>query len=280
VRLSPQGRHPQFIVKCDWSHSAPDDPIVQPGNPGGSHLHEFFGSTQTNASSTGADLLGGDTTCENRADTAAYWVPALYEGEVRVPPQSLTAYYRTGVGIDPAEVQPWPVGLKLLAGDPGAEGDQPVGVAAWTCGASDHLTAAPRDCSPRAPLSMRLTFPDCWDGTNLDSRDHRQHVAYSRNGTCPPAQPLPIVQLILSVRYGFHTDPADLRLASGAATTAHGDVMNAWSDAELTHLTDLCLRRSAVCGISSNRTDIRIELFDAARIAEAAKEPVAERASN
>jgi hypothetical protein len=31
VRLGPQGAHPQFIVECDWSHSALDDPIVMPG---------------------------------------------------------------------------------------------------------------------------------------------------------------------------------------------------------------------------------------------------------
>jgi hypothetical protein len=262
VRLSPQGDHAQFIVKCEWSHNATDDPIVHPGSPGLSHLHEFFGSSVTNALTTVDDLLGSDTTCENRDDTAAYWVPALYEGAVRVPPQALTAYYRTGVDVDAAEVEPWPLGLKMLAGDPGAEGFQPVGYAAWTCGASDHLTPEPRDCTPRAPLTMRLTFPDCWDGTRLDSTDHRSHVAYSRGGECPVDNPVPIVQLILSIRYGFHTDPSALRLASGATTTVHGDVLNGWSHEELTHLTDLCLRRDAICGIASNRTDIRTELFE------------------
>ena len=47
--LGPQGRVPQFKVECGWSHSAPDDPIVHPGTPGRSHLHDFFGNTATDA---------------------------------------------------------------------------------------------------------------------------------------------------------------------------------------------------------------------------------------
>ena len=256
IRLSPQGRHPQFVVECDPSHTATDDPIVFPGAPGFSHPHEFFGATTTNASSTADDLVDGDTTCENRHDTAAYWVPALYDDGTRIPPDELIAYYRTGRGIDPAEVRPWPFGLVMLAGDPLAEGPQPTGIAAWTCGASDHLTPEPRQCSSRAPLAMRLTFPDCWDGENLDSVDHRRHVAYSIEGACPRTHPVPIVQLILAVRYAYDGDPGGLRLASGAPTTVHGDVMNAWSDDELRNLTELCLERGEICGISSNRTDL------------------------
>ena len=52
VRVSPtdagpQGRVPQFVVECGFSHAAPDDPIVHPGHAGVSHLHTFFGSTVT-----------------------------------------------------------------------------------------------------------------------------------------------------------------------------------------------------------------------------------------
>ena len=51
--MGPQGRVPQFKVECAWSHSAPDDPIVHPNHPGRSHLHDFFGSTETDADSDG-----------------------------------------------------------------------------------------------------------------------------------------------------------------------------------------------------------------------------------
>ncbi len=45
VPLGPQGVVPQFVVECEPSHAAPDDPIVRPGQPGMSHLHQFFGAT-------------------------------------------------------------------------------------------------------------------------------------------------------------------------------------------------------------------------------------------
>jgi hypothetical protein len=105
-------------------------------------------------------------------------------------------------------------------------------------------------------LTLRLTFPDCWDGRRLDSADHRGHVAYSDARGCPGTHPVPIVQLILSLRYDFHSTPDDLRLASGSILTGHGDVLNGWSHSELEHLTELCLRRGEICGISSNRTDL------------------------
>lgn len=256
IRLGPQGRHPQFVVECSPSHVAADDPILFRDQPGASHLHQFFGSRDTDAASTGESLLGTATTCDNAADTAAYWVPVLFDGDETVAPETLVAYYRTGIGIEPSEVRPWPLGLEMLAGDPGAESHQSIGVVGWTCGSSDHLTVRPRSCTPRAPLTLRLTFPDCWDGRNTASEDHRSHVAYSADGACPGTHPVPIVQLILAVRYAFHGDVGSLRLASGSILTGHGDVLNGWSRDELAHLTDLCLRRSEICGISSNRTDV------------------------
>ncbi|MSZ58580.1 MAG: DUF1996 domain-containing protein, partial [Actinobacteria bacterium] len=75
-----------FVVDCAFSHSATVDPIVMPGHTGMSHLHEFFGNTTTNESSTGATLLAGSTTCNDSSDLSAYWVPALFQDGVRVAP--------------------------------------------------------------------------------------------------------------------------------------------------------------------------------------------------
>src|SRR5690606_29223909 len=113
----PQGRVPQFKVECEHSHSAPDDPIVHPGQPGRAHLHDFFGSVETDAHSTPASLLGTDTTCQNRKDTAAYWAPALLRDGEPVEPTTGVAYYRPGAGVDPTTVAPFPEGLVIIAGD-------------------------------------------------------------------------------------------------------------------------------------------------------------------
>lgn len=109
-----------FTVDCGFSHRASDDPIVHPGHPGASHSHEFFGSTATDAASTGASLQGTTTTCEDTEDTAAYWVPTLSIDGVPVDPTMVRAYYRAAPGVDVREVTAPPVGLAMIAGDPSA----------------------------------------------------------------------------------------------------------------------------------------------------------------
>jgi hypothetical protein len=66
-----------FVVRCASSHVLNDDPIVFPGEPGRAHRHEFFGARAAQAWSTTASLAAGGTSCDLRADTAAYWAPTL-----------------------------------------------------------------------------------------------------------------------------------------------------------------------------------------------------------
>jgi uncharacterized protein DUF1996 len=66
----------QFVLRCGYSHSLPDDPIVFPNQPGASHLHDFYGNTGVNAFSTFPTMLAGETTCRVPSDTAGYWGPA------------------------------------------------------------------------------------------------------------------------------------------------------------------------------------------------------------
>ena len=68
-----------FIENCRFSHQAPDDPIVFPGKPGASHQHTFVGNRTTDAFSSFGSLRSGSTTCMRPDDTAAYWVPTLFE---------------------------------------------------------------------------------------------------------------------------------------------------------------------------------------------------------
>ena len=63
------------MLRCAYSHTMSDDPIVFPGQPGASHLHDFFGNTGANASSTFETMLAGETTCRVPSDTAGYWAP-------------------------------------------------------------------------------------------------------------------------------------------------------------------------------------------------------------
>ena len=241
----------RFIVECTYSHSAPDDPIVFPGQPGQSHLHDFFGNVSTDASSTPESLGVTDTTCFVAQDRAAYWAPALFLGDEQIVPTSSDAYYRAAPGVDPAAVAPFPFGFRAIAGDAGAPATQSTDVVGWACGRNRVVMAAPLDCSPQKPLTLHVFFPDCWDGVQLDNWDHKGHVARSEDGVCPDTHPVHVPQLEFVVQYPYWDDPADLRLASGPTRTAHADFFNAWEPAKLANEVEHCIGRDVVCGVPS-----------------------------
>ncbi len=114
VRVGPQGAVGQFVVDCGFDRFLADDPIVHPDAAGASHLHQFFGAVGVHASSTYDELVAGDTTCEQRLDTASYWAPVLLDSEFEpIEPVGATAYYRAAEGVDPrswCRTQPvsWP----------------------------------------------------------------------------------------------------------------------------------------------------------------------------
>ncbi|MDO8389642.1 MAG: DUF1996 domain-containing protein [Actinomycetota bacterium] len=249
----PQGRVPQFVVECGYSHAATDDPIVAPGEFGASHLHMFFGNTNVDANTTIESLADGDTTCDQRLDKAAYWVPALLRGPQVLTPVKSTAYYRPGLEVDPTTVQPFPAGLVMIAGNAGAAGEQPVSVVAWSCGAGITRAVLPPECHEGRNLRLIVTFPDCWDGEHLDSDNHHTHIAYSSQGACPQGYPVPIPQMQFSVEYPVWGPALDLELSSGGLTTGHADFMNGWDQERLTREVELCLHREVVCGVASGR---------------------------
>jgi hypothetical protein len=263
LRRGPQGNVAQFVVECELSHLAYDDPIVHPGMAGMSHLHQFFGNAEVDSDPTYERVSGAETSCERRSDTASYWAPALLDarGDV-IEPYKLTAYYRPGPGIDPASVEPYPAGLMMVAGDAFAEEQQPVETVAWGCGAGSKRDPQPPDCrvtlegdlEPTNSQGLRLwvTFPDCWDGKTVTTGVASTHVADSVGGLCPESHPVPIPQLQMAIDFP-PVDPDGLSLASGDIKTAHADFWNVWDQSALEDEVRLCLNRDLVCGVSNSR---------------------------
>ncbi len=251
----PQGRVGQFIAKCAYSHSAPDDPIVHYQHPGRSHRHDFYGAVATNAFSTPEQLLAGETTCTKTADKAAYWQPTLYDHDEIVEPVEAIAYYRAAPGVTPTDVQSFPFGLAMIAGDQTATSPQVGEAAGWTCGIDPILTPMPRDCADQSPLHLNLTFQDCWDGVHIDSDDHQAHVTYSTAGECPSSHPVHIPQLTTAIKYPISGSGHDFRLASGHTYSAHGDFLNAWEPEGLEREIQICIHRNVVCNLNNNKDD-------------------------
>jgi hypothetical protein len=237
-----------FVENCRFSHRAPDDPIVFPGQSGASHDHSFVGNRTTNASSTYASLRSGATSCQRAADTAAYWVPTLYEGTNAVLPAGATIYYRRGTL---AEVRTFPNNLRMIAGDATAASAQDRRVTFWNCGVNGGVE--PSSTVPTCPaargsfLRLLFRFPSCWSGRSLDSADHKSHMAYAMRGGCPSTHPVSVPAIELIYRYPT-LGGEGFSLASGGQLSAHGDFLNAWKPSELKKLVEGCLNALVHCG--------------------------------
>ena len=237
-----------FIENCRFSHRAPDDPIVFPGKAGASHDHTFVGNRSTNASSSFGSLRSSGTTCMRPADTAAYWVPTLYQGADAVLPDGATIYYRRGTL---SEVRTFPSNLRMIAGDATATTPQSGRVTFWSCGAATGI--APTSAVPTCPdargsfLRLHVRFPSCWDGRRLDSTDHKSHMAYAMARNCPSTHPVSVPAITQIYRYPTRGGEG-FSLASGNEFSAHADFVNAWRPGELRKLVDDCLNALVHCG--------------------------------
>lgn len=121
----------------------------------------------------------------------------------------------------------------------------------WACkGPNEDMPAQTTvpDCPAGSHLVMRVHFPDCWNGRDLDSADHRSHMAYAVRGACPDDHPVPVPHLRVGVHYPEGVGGADVTLSSGGPQTAHADFFNAWDPAAQARLVKACLNAAAKCG--------------------------------
>jgi len=240
---------PGFEIFCFYSHTAQDDPIVNPGVVGGAmHLHDFAGNLSTSATSTEAQLRASKSNCQLTNDTAAYWTPVLSSHGRVVHPDRLHAYYRAGNVSKIATIKPVPAGLKMIAGDGKSTVPQPTNVVGWNCGVQGQtLYSHPISCQSGQKVVLHFFFPNCWDGVHLDSADHKSHMAYSHNGACPASHPVAIARV--TEDYGYPIlDGTQLTLSSGSYLTAHADFWNTWDQTAMNRLTHDCINAGKQCG--------------------------------
>ena len=265
----------QFRTNCAFSHVRFDDPIVFPGRVGASHLHTFFGNTAVDGNSTPESVrTSGSSTCAGgTANRSAYWAPSVVDTATGVPVISdanpvdrghfLQVYYKTGFdGVLPATVQNFPVGLRMIAGSATSTGPQPkvvtYGCEEGSAPTVSHVTSFPR-CAPGQIFKMSVEFPQCWDGVNLDSPDHKSHMSYGAGWPdkgCPASHPVPLAQITQNYRYRVPAGGmATWRLSSDmyegpAGYSGHADWMNGWDPAVFQRIIDNCYKGGFNCGMN------------------------------
>jgi Domain of unknown function (DUF1996) len=247
---SPRGAN--FVVRCGFSHREKVDPIVSPG-PAGTpsfHMHDFFGNTTTDSDSTLESLRAAasrrdhGTTCEPRpgttfGDTAAYWIPKVSWKDSRrttaLKASQTFFYYRAGLK-DPADVQPYPAGLKIVT----VQGQN----VQWRCLNGAWSPTPPTQCS-NGKLVLRIFFPDCLqedaNGPLLDSADHRSHMVAAGSAGCPSTHPISVPRLQTNFQFPIPTTRGKPKLSSGAYSTMHADFFNAWQEGKLEDLVARCI---------------------------------------
>jgi hypothetical protein len=271
-----------WLLVCDYSHSLMDDPVVFPGVPDASHLHDFFANTSVNAFSTYGSMTDATTTCSaTSGDSSGYWAPALYQDGVKIDPAGVSVagrstreqfYYRKNNLADGTVIQTIPPDLRVIAGNSHAmsEADNPKlgSEIYWGCSdnsTSGKLKAPPASCTTGI-ITLHIGFPNCWDGVNLDTvrpdgspasnpvtgrvypNDHRSHMAYPSSGVCPADHPVPLPRVISRIEYPVGTTTGTITLSSGPTYTAHGDFWNTWNQSRLEQLIADCLNAGLNCG--------------------------------
>ncbi|QUC22380.1 uncharacterized protein UV8b_06621 [Ustilaginoidea virens] len=267
------------------------DPIVNP-NSVSPHVHAIHGSSGFSDNSNTLDLLEGDcTSCRVTQDKSSYWTPALYfqdntTGNVELVPQvgGMLAYYL----LYGNNVTAFPQGFRMIsgsndrrsytAGDP-SQPDPPK--SQWaSLGQTTQSILAERavgfnclnyarnpegtlyrhflpeqtylDANCADGLRLELMFPSCWNGKDLDSKNHKDHLAFPdlvMTGNCPDGYPVRLPSMLYEVIWNtaaYKGRNGRFVLSNGDTTgySYHGDFVTGWDTPFLQRAIDTCTNPS------------------------------------
>jgi len=118
-----------------------------------------------------------------------------------------------------------------------------------------HPKAVP-SCPAGENVVMFVQFPQCWNGKDLDSADHKSHMSYPVNGACPSTHPVAIPEISFNIYYAvpagsvstkwrLSSDMYDKSLPGGYS--AHGDWFEGWDRGVAETFVKNCDRVSKDC---------------------------------
>ncbi|MDI1458092.1 DUF1996 domain-containing protein [Streptomyces sp. ATE26] len=257
-----------------------DNVIVAPGvSNGAHHFHDYVGNQSNTAFASDDDLAKADTSCVDKGDRSTYYWPVVRlqngkqerdagapgggtEGNAGqiVTPKDVTL---TFVGSPQGKVTAMPRLLRIITGDAKAFVNGPANAnASWSCtGFEDRQL---KDKYPLCPAGSDVVrtfrFQSCWDGRNIDSANHRTHVAFATpDGACPAGfQAIPqLVQRIVydvkapSLNDGGRTVPLfavdSFPEQLHKPVTDHGDFINVFDEGLMREMVD-CINSGRTCG--------------------------------
>ncbi|CAG8951193.1 hypothetical protein HYFRA_00007940 [Hymenoscyphus fraxineus] len=206
------------------------DPLVNPGKNPSPHMHQIVGGNAFNTTMDPSNDIGETatcTTCTFSEDFSNYWTAVLYfrarNGTFKRVPQianqnlaqaegGMTVYYISPDNTT-SPITAFRPGFRMLAGT--AENRKPESgfVNLYRCYDSydENMFFKPNPMGVAATDTTELPktfcgggirvntfFPTCWNGVDLDTPDHKSHVAYpDRGAPCPATHPVEIPQVFI-----------------------------------------------------------------------------------
>ncbi|EEB92864.1 hypothetical protein MPER_08563, partial [Moniliophthora perniciosa FA553] len=185
------------------------DPITSPGTVA-THVHAVLGGSNFGLNLSTSWLRQSQCTSIPIAeDKSNYWFPQLY---FQWRDGSFTSVDGNAVIDTPNSTTAFPEDFRMLSGDPNLRTLDPASFAqqaiTYICldfdGVSSRYNELPVGKSCPSGIRSQVNFPSCWDGKNVDSPDHRSHVAFLStgpdNGTCnDPRYPYTLPRVFLEV---------------------------------------------------------------------------------
>ncbi|MFJ9896162.1 DUF1996 domain-containing protein [Streptomyces sp. NPDC091280] len=276
-----------FVTACGVNANGlfnSDNVIVAPGvSNGAHHFHDYIGNQSNNAFASDQDLANADTSCENPGDKSTYYWPVLRlqngkqesdadkpgggtegnSGEI-VTAKQVTLTFE---GNPQSKVVAMPRLLRIITGDAKAFVNGPANAnASWSCtGFEDRQL---KDKYPLCPAGSDVVrtfkFQSCWDGRNIDSANHRTHVAFeAADGACPAGfEAIPqLVQRIVyavdapSLQDGGKTTPLfavdSFPEQQHKPVTDHGDFINVFDEGLMNDMVT-CINNGQKCGAGTD----------------------------
>ncbi|AQS71763.1 hypothetical protein B1H29_02635 [Streptomyces pactum] len=286
VVKAPQGKKASrgsFATDCGVNAEGlfnSDNLIAAPGvSNGAHHFHDYVGNQANDAFAADEDLAAAATSCADQGDKSSYYWPVLrlQNGTVEQDAQSPGGGIEGNAGeiVTPAEVTltfegnergkvtEMPRLLRIITGDAKAfvNGNTNAN-ASWSCtGFEDRQLKDKYPLCPSGSDVVRtFTFQSCWDGRNIDSANHRTHVAFAAaDGRCPDGfRPIPrLVQRVVydvdapSLQDGGKTVPLfavdSFPEQLHKPVTDHSDFINVFDEDLMRDMVD-CINDGRECG--------------------------------
>nr|WP_043487309.1 MULTISPECIES: DUF1996 domain-containing protein [Streptomyces] len=273
-RVQGKGSKGTFSSRCgrnENKHFNSDNVIVAPGvSNGAHHMHDYVGNKKTDAFASNQVLESAGTTCTNGDRSTHYWpVLRLQDGTKEFDAGAPGGGTEGNVGriLRPTSVQlsfkgnpvskvvEMPKFLRIITGDAKAFTNGTANAnASWSCTGFENRQL--KDKYPLCPKGSNVVrtfkFQSCWDGKNIDSANHRTHVAFARaDGSCQQGFKA-IPQLVQRITYKLAPGARNFAVDSfpeqlHKPVTDHGDFINVMSQ-KLMKQAVSCINSGRKCG--------------------------------